>query len=103
MPAQFGKDHEGRLKSVFDLAFGDDYLRVDWQYKETEGWYQAANGLTKRVSQGAIGVNALPLEVEPNYEGVVINGRVSKVDLADWVTTDGGAAIDPPVSWQMRG
>ena len=103
LPAQFGKDHGGRLKSVFDFAFADDYLRVDWQYKETEGWYQAANGLTKRVSQGAIGVNALPLEVEPNYEGVVINGRVSKVDLADWVSTDGGAAIDPPVSWQMRG
>lgn len=103
LPAQFGKDHEGRSKSVFDLAFADDYLRVDWQYKETEGWYQAANGLTERVSQGAIGVNALPLEVEPNYEGVVINGRVSKVDLADWVATDGGAAIDPPVSWQMRG
>ena len=33
----------------------------------------------------------------------MINGRVSKVDLADWVSTDGGAAIDPPVSWQMRG
>ena len=103
LPAQFGKDHGGRSKSVFDFAFANDYLRVDWQYKETEGWYQAANGLTKRVSQGAIGVNALPLEVEPNYEGVVINGRVSKVDLADWVSTDGGAAIDPPVSWQMRG
>ena len=103
LPAQFGKDQKERSKSVFDLAFADDYLRIDWQYKETEGWYQAANGLTERVSQGAIGVNALPLVVEPNYEGVVINGRVSKVDLADWVATDGGAAVDPPVSWQMRG
>ena len=103
LPAQFGKDQEGRSQSVFDLFFADDYVRIDWQYKETKGWYQAANGLTEEVSQGAIGVNASPLVVEPNYEGVVINGRVSKVDLADWVSTDGGAVVNPPVRWQIRG
>ena len=103
LPAQFGKDQEGRSQSVFDLFFADDYVRIDWQYKETKGWYQAANGLTEEVSQGAIGVNASPLVVEPNYEGVVINGRISKVDLADWVSTDGGAVVNPPVRWQIRG
>jgi uncharacterized protein YhdP len=43
------------------------------------------------------------LEIEPDYNGLVINGRLAEVDLADWVAKDGGAAVDLPVSWQIRG
>ena len=48
---QFGEDQDGRSQSVFDLFFADDYVRIDWQYKETKGWYQAANSLTEESAR----------------------------------------------------
>lgn len=103
LPAQFGKTHSERSASVFDLTFADDYLRLDWQYKSTDGWYEIPSGPSQRVIQGAIGVNAQPLEIEPEYDGLVISGQLAAVDLVDWVAKDGGAAVDLPMNWQIRG
>ena len=103
LPAQFGKQHSEPAVSAFDLLFADDYQRIDWQYKNTNGWFEIPSVSSQRVTQGAVGVNAQPLEIEPDYNGLVINGRLAEVDLADWVAKDGGAAVDLPVSWQIRG
>ena len=103
LPAQFGKQHSEPAVSAFDLLFADDYQRIDWQYKNTNGWFEIPSVSSQRVTQGAVGVNAQPLKIEPGYNGLVINGRLAEVDLADWVAKDGGAAVDLPVSWQIRG
>ena len=57
-------------------------------------------GLT--ITHGGVGIHAEPLPLQAAYFGVVVNGRLATLDLADWVSSGGDPVINLPFDWQIR-
>lgn len=102
LPAQFGKVQSDASLSRFDIAFNDDHQRIDWKYGGTAGWVITPDSQSQRVFQGAVGIDAQPLQIDPEHSGLVVNGQLPYVDLADWISEDGDAAVVVPFDWQLR-
>ncbi len=102
LPSEFGKAIAARSPSTFELAFFDDFQRASWQYAGTEGWLVMPDSEALTISQGSLGVHAEPLPLAADYSGVLVNGRLATLDLADWVPDDGGPVVNLPFDWQIR-
>lgn len=102
LPGGFGKAITARSPSMFELAFFDEYQRVSWQYAGTQGWLKIPDGEALTIAQGALGIQAEPLPVASDYSGVLVNGGLATLDLADWVSDDGDPVANVPFDWQIR-
>ena len=55
------------------------------------------------IAQGALGIHGEPLPVAADYSGVLVNGGLATLDLADWVSDDGSNPVfSLPFNWQIR-
>ena len=102
LPSEFGKAITTQSPSTFELAFFDGYQRASWQYAGTQGWLLMPDGQALTIAQGALGIHAEPLPVAADYSGVLVNGRLATLDLADWVSDGGDPVVSLPFDWQIR-
>ena len=61
---------------------------------------RAGEALT--IAQGALGIHAEPLPVATDYSGVLVNGNLAVLNLADWVLDGGDYVVNLPFDWQIR-
>lgn len=102
LPSEFGKAIMTRSPSTFELAFLDGYQRASWQYAGTQGWLLMPDDEALTIAQGALGIHGEPLPVAADYSGVLVNGGLATLDLADWVSDDGNPVVSLPFNWQIR-
>ena len=102
LPGEFGKAVKVRSPSTFELAFFGDYQRASWRYAGTQGSLFMRDGEGLTITHGGLGIHAEPLPVQADYSGVVVNGRLATLDLADWVSVGGDPFIKLPFDWQIR-
>ncbi len=102
LPGEFGKGVKVRSPSTFELAFFDDYQRASWRYAGTQGRLFMRDGEGLTITHGGVGIHAEPLPLQAAYFGVVVNGRLATLDLADWVSSGGDPVINLPFDWQIR-
>jgi hypothetical protein len=43
-----------------------------------------------------------PLPVATDYSGVLVNGNLAVLNLADWVLDGGDPVVNLPFDWQIR-
>jgi uncharacterized protein YhdP len=102
LPGEFGKAPGTRSPSTFELAFFGEYQRASWQYAGTQGWMLMPDGEALTIAQGALGIHAEPLPVATDYSGVLVNGNLAVLNLADWVLDGGDPVVNLPFDWQIR-
>jgi len=106
LPAEFGKPQEVAEQSEFNLKFLPEAQQLDWQFKSTQGWLlvpptEQGNPLSGKIS-GGVGISATPPMPELAAKGLKIVGQLPRLDIADWITEDGEAAVVLPFDWQIQ-
>lgn len=102
LPAQFGKPLGVLEPSEFVLTFGSNQKTLDWRYGVTQGRLVVPGEDSGGGIRGAVGIDAPPLDVEADYEGFVVSGKIYRVDFAEWVPGGRAVAVKTPFNWQIR-
>ena len=106
LPAEFGKHKGAAEQSEFVLKFLPEGQQIDWQYKTTQGWLQinpeaVGDPLSGEIF-GGIGISTAAPLAGLELVGLNILGEMPRLDIADWVSKDGEAAVVLPFDWQVK-
>ena len=99
LPGDFAKAAEAAEPGDINLQFLADYQSVSWRYRDVRGWLHHGDG----IERGAVGVGIPPPMTAQTERAIVIAGRMPRMVLSDWVSTDGESAVTLPLDWIIQG
>ena len=97
LPAHLAKSAEVASSSEVEVHFMDDYQRVGWRYKDTQGWIHYGD----EIERGAIGINAAPPTAARDQQAIAISGELESLRLSEWVSDEGEAEVAVPLDWKI--
>ena len=106
LPAEFGKELDAAELSEFVVKFLPEGQHIGWQYKSTQGWLQTSpeevgNPLSGEIF-GAIGISSVAPVSGFEPAGLKIVGQMPRLNIADWVSQGGEAAVVLPFDWLIE-
>lgn len=98
LPAEFAKAATEEVPTELNVQFLNDYQSVSWLYKTTQGWLHFGD----EVERGALGIGQSPPMTDRSQRAISIAGKMPRLRLSDWVSTEGESRVSLPLDWVIR-